>query len=38
MHEYGIYYYCINKPTYKGQWFLNKFNGLGILYNEFPQK
>lgn len=29
----GSLYYGINRPAYVGEWYDNKFNGYGTLYN-----
>lgn len=36
MHGKGVLYYASGKPAYDGDWFEDKFEGRGILYNENP--
>jgi len=36
MHGKGILYYASGKPAYDGDWFEDKFEGNGVLYNENP--
>ena len=36
MHGQGILYYASGKPVYDGDWFEDKFEGRGVLYNENP--
>jgi len=36
MHGKGILYYASGKPAYDGDWFEDKFEGSGVLYNENP--
>jgi hypothetical protein len=37
MHGKGILYYASGTPAYDGEWFEDKFEGFGVLYNENPE-
>ena len=36
MHGKGSLYYASGKLAYDGDWFEDKFEGFGVLYNESP--
>jgi len=36
MHGKGVLYYASGKPAYDGDWYEDKFEGFGVLYNENP--
>lgn len=36
MHGKGVLYYASGKPAYDGDWVEDKFEGFGVLYNEYP--
>lgn len=37
MHGFGTLYYTNGQIAYEGQWFEDKFNGRGTVYNENPE-
>lgn len=36
LYSKGTLYYASGKPAYQGQWVDDKFEGEGVLYNEYP--
>lgn len=32
----GSLFYAVNRPAYVGEWTNNKFHGIGVLFNEYP--